>query len=130
MENLSEISGYPAMVLLTFLAKDTRVLRAIAISSNIAFIAYGTSARLPPVLLLHMLRLNIVRLAETVRARRTRRNLRQADAVAQTLGADTTSRGQSPLAPWPIFPGRSSSARRRRRTHPSQSNAASHEHRP
>jgi hypothetical protein len=123
------------------------VLRAVAISSNIAFIAYGTSDWLPPVLLLHMvlLPLNIVRLAEIVMASRTTRDLAQPEAVAQTLGADPT-RGQSPVVlwlifwpisspiSWPIsladFPGRFSwpipSARRRQRTQPSQSNEASH----
>ncbi len=67
MENLSELSGYVAstLVLLTFIAKDMRVLRTIAIFSNLAFITYGTIEWLPPVLFLHLvlLPLNIVRLA-------------------------------------------------------------------
>jgi CRP/FNR family transcriptional regulator, cyclic AMP receptor protein len=67
MENLSGISGYvaSALVLLTFVAKDMRVLRTVAIFSNLA-------EWLPPVLFLHMvlLPLNIVRLAEIVRATR------------------------------------------------------------
>jgi CRP/FNR family transcriptional regulator, cyclic AMP receptor protein len=71
MENLSGISGYvaSALVLLTFVAKDIRVLRTVAIFSNLAFITYGTIEWLPPVLFLHMvlLPLNIVRLAEIVR---------------------------------------------------------------
>src|SRR6516225_5525930 len=56
MENLSSISGYAAstLVLLTFVAKDMRVLRAIAISDNLAFITYGTLEWLPPVLFLHL----------------------------------------------------------------------------
>ena len=70
MENLSEISGYVAstLVLLTFVAKDMRVLRTIAIFSNLAFITYGSIEWLPPVLFLHLmlLPLNIVRLAEVV----------------------------------------------------------------
>jgi hypothetical protein len=115
VENLSQISGYAAsaLVLLTFIAKDMRVLRSVAIFSNLAFIAYGTIEWLPPVLFLHMalLPLNIVRLAEIVRANRAIRDLAQPDAVAvrkpgaQTWGADRAPRGQSPVAPWPIFFG-------------------------
>jgi hypothetical protein len=71
MENLSELSGYTAstLVLLTFVAKDMRVLRTFAIFSNLAFITYGTIEWLPPVLFLHLvlLPLNIVRLAEILR---------------------------------------------------------------
>jgi len=75
MENLSEISGYAAstLVLFTFVAKDMRLLRTIAIFSNLAFITYGTIEWLPPVLFLHLvlLPLNIVRLRQAVRASRT-----------------------------------------------------------
>jgi hypothetical protein len=75
MENLSEVSGYVAstLVVFTFVAKDMRLLRTIAIFSNLAFIAYGTIEWLPPVLFLHLvlLPLNIVRLAEVVRATRS-----------------------------------------------------------
>ena len=109
MENLSELSGYVAstLVLLTFIAKDMRVLRTAAIFSNLAFITYGTVEWLPPVLFLHMLLLplNIVRLAEIVRAPRATRDLTQAEGAvsAQSLGADMAPRGQSPVVPWPIF---------------------------
>ena len=79
MENLSEISGYVAstLVLLTFVAKDMRLLRTVAILSNLAFITYGTIAWLPPVLFLHMvlLPLNAVRLAEVVRATQAKGDL-------------------------------------------------------
>jgi CRP/FNR family transcriptional regulator, cyclic AMP receptor protein len=75
MENLSEVSGYVAstLVLFTFVAKDMRLLRTVAIFSNLAFIVYGTIEWLPPVLFLHLvlLPLNIVRLAEVVRATRS-----------------------------------------------------------
>ena len=71
MENLSELTGYVAstLVLLTFVAKDMRLLRTIAIFSNLAFITYGTIEWLPPVLFLHLLLLplNIVRLREAVK---------------------------------------------------------------
>jgi len=38
------------LVLFTFVAKDMRLLRTIAIFSNLAFITYGTIEWLPPVL--------------------------------------------------------------------------------
>jgi hypothetical protein len=70
MENLSGMSGYiaSALVLLTFVAKDMRLLRTTAIFSNIAFITYGAIEWLPPVLFLHLalLPLNIVRLSEVI----------------------------------------------------------------
>jgi hypothetical protein len=110
VENLSEVSGYVAstLVLFTFVAKDMRILRTIAIFSNLAFITYGTIEWLPPVLFLHLvlLPLNIVRLAEVVRATRATSDLHQPDGVMdiQTLGADMTSRDLSPLWPRPFFP--------------------------
>ena len=117
MEDLSEVSGYVAstLVLFTFVAKDMRLLRTIAIFSNLAFIIYGTIEWLPPVLFLHLvlLPLNIVRLAEVVRATRSTSDLPQPDGVVvvQTLGADMTCHDQSPLAPWPIFPSMLETAR-------------------
>jgi CRP/FNR family transcriptional regulator, cyclic AMP receptor protein len=72
MESPSEISGYVAsvLVLLTFIAKDMRLLRTAAIFSNLAFITYGALQWLPPVLLLHvvLLPLNMVRLSEVLRS--------------------------------------------------------------
>jgi hypothetical protein len=109
MENLSELSGYVAstLVWMTFVAKDMRVLRIVAILSNLAFITYGTIEWLPPVLFLHtlLLPLNIVRLAEIVRASRATGDPTQTVGVvrAQTLGADSKNRGQSRAAPWLIF---------------------------
>jgi hypothetical protein len=109
MENLSGISGYVAstLVLLTFIAKDMRLLRTIAIFSNLAFITYGTVEWLPPVFFLHLvlLPLNIVRLREIVRATQATGNLAQADGIVpvQTLNADMIARGQLPVAPWPSF---------------------------
>ena len=64
----SEFIGFiaSALVLLTFAMRDTRLLRVIAIFSNVAFIAYGAVNWLLPVLALHLilLPLNVVRLAE------------------------------------------------------------------
>jgi len=68
MVTLSDIAGYVAstMVLLTFLTKDMRLLRVLAIFSNIAFVAYGMLVWLPPVFCLHLLLLpvNALRLRE------------------------------------------------------------------
>jgi hypothetical protein len=109
MESPSELSGYvaSALVLLTFIAKDMRLLRTVAIFSNLAFITYGTLEWLPPVLFLHLvlLPLNIVRLAEIVRANNASGDATQTDGVAraQTLCTDVASPGQTPVAAWPIF---------------------------
>ena len=63
--------GYVAsiLVLLTFMSKNMQHLRVIAILSNIAFIAYGALAWLPPVLCLHvvLLPVNILRLGEVTK---------------------------------------------------------------
>ena len=55
-----------ALVLATFCAKRMLPLRALAIASNIAFVAYGFFAGLWPILLLHsvMLPMNAIRLRE------------------------------------------------------------------
>ena len=109
METLSEISGYVAstLVLFTFVAKDMRLLRTIAIFSNLAFITYGAVEWLPPVLFLHLvlLPLNIVRLREAVRAPQATGDPTQADGATpvQTLCAGVTAHGQSSVAPWPSF---------------------------
>ena len=57
-----------ALVLATFCAKRMSLLRAIAIASNLAFIAYGVAAGLWPIMILHaiMLPLNIRRLHEAL----------------------------------------------------------------
>jgi hypothetical protein len=104
MENLSEVSGYVAsmLVLFTFIAKDMRVLRIVAIFSNLAFITYGTIEWLPPVLFLHMvlLPLNIVRLAEIVTVTRATGDLTRVDRSvrAQILRTDVPGRSHAPIA--------------------------------
>jgi hypothetical protein len=70
MASMSDFTGYvaSALVLLTFMTKDMRLLRVVAILSNLAFISYGALAWLPPVLGLHLLLLplNILRLREII----------------------------------------------------------------
>lgn len=69
----SDLLGYMAagLVLVTFLAQSMSTLRAVAIASNVMFIAYALVAWLPPVLVLHalLLPLNVWRLWQTARAR-------------------------------------------------------------
>ena len=68
MMTVLDLAGYFAstMVLLTFLTKDMRLLRILAIFSNIGFVTYGLLAWLPPVFCLHLLLLpvNALRLRE------------------------------------------------------------------
>lgn len=54
--NIVELSGYLASLLVfsTFYMKTMIPLRSVAIASNVAFIAYGYSASLYPVFLLHV----------------------------------------------------------------------------
>jgi CRP/FNR family transcriptional regulator, cyclic AMP receptor protein len=61
MMTLSDVAGYVAssMVLLTFLTKDMRLLRVLAIFSNVAFVTYGLLVWLPPVFCLHLLLLPV-----------------------------------------------------------------------
>jgi CRP/FNR family transcriptional regulator, cyclic AMP receptor protein len=60
-----------ALVLLAFSQKRMIPLRAIALGSNVAFIAYGLALGLTPVWLLHavLLPVNASRLTEAVRSR-------------------------------------------------------------
>ena len=66
MTTMTDFAGYLAstMVLLTFMAKDVRLLRVLGIFSNIAFITYGVLGLAPPVFCLHLLLLpvNVLRL--------------------------------------------------------------------
>ena len=70
-----DLCGYvaAALVLLTFSLRSMRALRAVAIASNVAFIAYGVAAQLTPIVLLHavLLPLNLWRLCELTGRRRT-----------------------------------------------------------
>ncbi len=64
----TDLVGYAAsaLVLAAFGMREMRALRLTAIASNLAFIAYGASAGLMPVLLLHLLLLplNLLRLRD------------------------------------------------------------------
>ena len=81
----SEWVGYLAslLVLATFCMQGMVALRAVAIASNVAFIAYAGAAGIGPVLLLHalLLPMNVYRLSQSLRARRGQRRARQDAAL-------------------------------------------------
>jgi len=60
-----------ALTLLTFAARDMAMLRVTALAANFSFIAYGATAQLWPVLVLHLVLvpLNLHRLRQLRRAR-------------------------------------------------------------
>ena len=84
--NTHELIGYLAslLVLMTFCMSGMVALRALAIASNVAFIAYAALAGISPVLVLHalLLPMNVCRLLEAVRERRRDR------AVVRGIPAD------------------------------------------
>src|SRR5262245_6873820 len=101
MEDQSEVSGEVAstLVLLTFVAKDMRLLRTIAhlrhdrVDAGRPFSAHGVA---------------VTEHRSTCGDRQGssshgRLNPSQRAVRAQTLCTDMTARGQSPVAPWPIF---------------------------
>jgi hypothetical protein len=71
MATESELAGFvaSALVLITFTLRDMRALRLTAILSNVAFIIYGATNWLVPILALHLLLLpiNFWRLREASR---------------------------------------------------------------
>jgi len=88
MANHHDLIGYLAalLVLVTFCMRDMVALRAVAIASNLAFIAYGALTDLGPVLMLHLVLLpvNVQRLAESLRDRRRRASQGQAAITCAT----------------------------------------------
>jgi hypothetical protein len=68
-----DIVGYWAstMVFLTFVTKDMRLLRVLALISNVAFLSYGLLAWLPPVFCLHLvlMPINAIRLGQILQAK-------------------------------------------------------------
>ena len=70
---LTDALGYAAagLVLATFSVRSITRLRALAIASNLLFMAYAWCVDLPPVLVLHalLLPLNVIRLRQALRPR-------------------------------------------------------------
>jgi CRP/FNR family cyclic AMP-dependent transcriptional regulator len=77
-----DVAGYiaSALVFSAFYMKDMVPLRILAICSNVAFLIYGTSMLLTPVIVLHalLLPLNVWRLIAAIERRRL-----SADALKQ-----------------------------------------------
>ena len=73
MMTTSNLLGFLAasLMLLTFMMEDVRRLRTVAVFTNIAFIAYGAAAWLPPVFCLHiaLLPVNLLRLREVLNSK-------------------------------------------------------------
>ena len=95
-----------ALVLAKFAMKDMRHLRAMAIVSNLAFIAYGAINGLLPVLILHLLLLplNLRRLIEETRAepsvkRTPSKTTLLAIEALQYAGAARSERQSQPARP-------------------------------
>lgn len=67
----ADLAGWiaAALMLCTFVSCEARIMRPLAVATNLAFIAYGVLAALPPVLALHLLLLpiNLWRLAQAYR---------------------------------------------------------------
>jgi hypothetical protein len=98
--------GYAAagLVLITFLAQSMTTLRAIAIASNVLFIAYAVAAGLLPVLALHtlLLPLNAWRLWQASRERQHPIAERLEPTLDLTMPALASFRaGDPPIAPEP-----------------------------
>jgi hypothetical protein len=101
----SDLLGYAAaaLVLITFVAQSMRALRAIAIASNVAFIAYALVAQLPPVLVLHLvlLPLNAWRLWQATRAHPTAAPRIEPSGALPAPTLASFRAGAAPVAPGP-----------------------------
>ncbi|HSW05081.1 hypothetical protein [Aquabacterium sp.] len=87
----TDLAGWGAagLTLLTFVCKDMRQLRLLAICANGAFISYGAMAGLVPVLVLHvaLAPINVWRLLQHRSGVATRRSTPAAAAVLQPASA-------------------------------------------
>lgn len=74
---MNDVLGWSAagLTMVAFACAEPRRLRVMAICANLAFIAYGASAGLWPVLALHaaLLPINLWRLSQTFKRRSTGR---------------------------------------------------------
>ncbi|HVO08148.1 MAG TPA: hypothetical protein VMT83_15250 [Burkholderiaceae bacterium] len=102
----SDLLGYLAagLVLVTFLAQSMTALRAIAIASNVMFIAYALAAWLPPVLVLHalLLPLNVWRLWQARRLQPAPSEPTRPQSRAPTMASFRA--GLPPVAPSALAP--------------------------
>jgi len=94
----TDLAGWGAagLTLLTFVCKDMRQLRLLAICANGAFIGYGAMAGLVPVLVLH-LALAPINLWRLLQQRRSERPPQPAGGRAAALRRSRTSGCSSPF---------------------------------
>ncbi len=92
--NANDWVGYLAslLVLVTFCMQGMVLLRAVAIASNVAFIAYAVLAGIGPVMLLHalLLPMNVYRLWQALHAPRWQRASDRRRVTAAAPGAMST----------------------------------------
>jgi hypothetical protein len=105
----SEWLGWAAalLTLLTFVCRDMRRLRLLALAANATFIAYGVQAQLLPVLVLHLVLapVNLWRLNEALRVGGPTASATVVDVPARLSrghrGRTRTRRGRAwSAAPW------------------------------
>jgi hypothetical protein len=105
----ADLLGYAAagLVLITFLAQQITTLRAVAIASNVMFIAYALVAWLPPVLVLHLMLLpiNAWRLWQASRAPAPETARTEPALVLRAPTLVSFRAGAAPVAPPPREPG-------------------------
>ena len=89
LQDWAELIGYIAsgLVFLSFCMKTLIPLRVVAITSNIAFIAYGIGSGLIPILILHtaLLPLNLIRTAQQIGLRNRVRSAANSDVSVDDL---------------------------------------------
>jgi hypothetical protein len=100
-QELTELLGYAAagLVVATFSARSITTLRALAIASNLLFIAYAASAGLLPVLLLHavLLPLNVIRLRQAMAEGRGQAEHQRVRERSEALAHQPRAAAQGPL---------------------------------
>ena len=110
----SDLLGYSAagLVLITFLAQQITTLRAVAIASNLMFIAYALVAWLPPVLVLHLMLLpiNAWRLWQASRISEAEPSHNEPARVPRAPTLASFRAGAAPMAPPRRRPGFSTRA--------------------
>jgi hypothetical protein len=87
-----------ALMVATFSCRDPSWMRPLAVCTNVAFIAYATSAGLAPVLALHalLLPINLLRWRQSVRGPTHRHLGRAGDGSRRTATDDDAARPRSP----------------------------------
>ena len=112
MRNLSVIDGIgfvaAALVLATFCMRSMTALRWVALTSNLAFIAYGYLGNLAPVLLLHALLLpvNACRLAQLCSGQaRPEPGEKRGERAPATVNGSLFRRSATVLCRMPDSPG-------------------------